>query len=153
PVPPASTGRKASKAATPQKASAVSKSTKGAPGGNGRAWAATEKELAVLERLGKEGVWQVGGRELKLTNLEKILFPPTPDTDEEPITKRELIAYFGRIGPVLLPHLADRPLNLHRFPNGAGGPAFWQKDLPPHTPDWLRKWKESEAWLGGLHRD
>src|SRR5439155_446935 len=55
PMPPASTGRKASKAATPQKASAPSKSTQGAPATDGRAWAATEDELAVLERLGKEG--------------------------------------------------------------------------------------------------
>jgi bifunctional non-homologous end joining protein LigD len=42
----------------------------------------------------------------------------------------------------MLPHLADRPLNLHRFPNGVGGPGFWQKDIPATAPSWLRRWKE-----------
>jgi bifunctional non-homologous end joining protein LigD len=122
---------------------------KAAPGKPQRA---TEEELEALRRLGNEGIWRVGGRELKLTNLDKILFPPRPDTNEQPITKRELIAYFGQIGPVLLPHLAERPLNLNRFPNGVGGPSFWQKDIPKHAPDWLRRWTESEAWLDGEHR-
>jgi bifunctional non-homologous end joining protein LigD len=115
--------------------------------------AATREELDALARMSQEGLWHVGGRELKLTNLDKVLFPPKPDTDETPITKRELIAYFGRIGPVLLPHLAERPLNLNRFPNGVGGPNFWQKDIPAHAPAWLRRWVESEAWQGGEHRD
>ncbi len=115
--------------------------------------AATPEELDALAAMGQEGLWRVGGRELKLTNLDKVLFPPKPDTDEAPIAKRELIAYFGRIGPVLLPHLAERPLNLNRFPNGVGGPNFWQKDIPAHAPAWLRRWVESEAWQGGEHRD
>jgi bifunctional non-homologous end joining protein LigD len=115
--------------------------------------AATPEELDALGRMGHEGVWNVGGRELKLTNLDKVLFPPKPETDEAPVTKRELIAYFGRIGPAMLPHLADRPLNLNRFPNGVGGPSFWQKDIPAHAPPWLRRWVESEAWLDGEHRD
>ena len=90
----------------------------------------------------KEGLWSVGGRELKLTNLDKVLFPPLDGSGEAPITKRELIAYFGRIAPAMLPHLAERPLNLQRFPNGVGGPGFWQKDIPSTAPDWLRRWKE-----------
>ena len=124
----------------------------GPPGGHGRPKgtekpaAATEEELAALARLGREGLWQVGGRELKLTNLDKVLFPPRSGTKEEAITKRELIAYFGQIGPALLPHLRDRPLNLNRFPNGAGGPSFWQKDLPATAPSWLPRWKET--WDG-----
>ena len=55
-------------------------------------------------------------------------------SDEAPVTKRELIGYFARIAPVMLPHLADRPLNLQRFPNGAGAPGFWQKDIPTSAP-------------------
>jgi bifunctional non-homologous end joining protein LigD len=104
---------------------------------------ATEEELEALERMPKEGLWSVGGRELKLTNLDKTLFPPLQGTGAEPITKRELVAYFGRIAPAMLPHLAERPLNLHRFPNGVGGPGFWQKDIPTTAPPWLRRWKET----------
>ena len=67
---------------------------------------ATDAELDTLAGLGREGVWSIGGRELKLTNLDKVLFPPHPATpDEPPITKRDLVAYFGRIAPVMLPHL------------------------------------------------
>ena len=93
------------------------------------------EELDALDALGKEGVWQVGGRELKLTNLDKPLFEPRDGGG--PITKRELIRYFARIAPTMLPHLADRPLNLQRFPNGAGAPGFWQKDIPETAPKWL----------------
>jgi bifunctional non-homologous end joining protein LigD len=113
---------------------------------------ATDDELEALTALGKEGVWHIGGRELKLTNLDKVLFPPHRATpDEPPITKRDLVAYFGRIGPVLLPHLAERPLNLNRFPNGVGGPSFWQKDIPETAPPWLRRWRED--WEKGWHGD
>jgi bifunctional non-homologous end joining protein LigD len=104
--------------------------------------AATPEELEALARIPKEGIWSVGGRELKLTNLDKVLFPPIEGTKEPPTTKRELIAYFGHIAPAMLPHLVDRPLNLHRFPNGVGGPGFWQKDIPATAPSWLRRWKE-----------
>ena len=105
-------------------------------------WAATDEELEALAALGKEGVWRVGGQDLKLTNLDKPLFPPLDGSDEGPITKRELIRYFARIAPTMLTHLEDRPLNLHRFPNGVGGPSFWQKDLPESTPGWLTRWLE-----------
>jgi bifunctional non-homologous end joining protein LigD len=106
-------------------------------------WEATAEELEALDGLGKEGVWRIGGQDLKLTNLDKILFPPLDGSGEEPITKRELVRYFARIAPTMLPHLADRALNLHRFPNGAGGPSFWQKDLPASTPGWLNRWVET----------
>jgi bifunctional non-homologous end joining protein LigD len=109
---------------------------------SGKPQAATEEELRALAALGKEGLWSVGGRQLKLTNLDKVLFPPPDGSAEDPITKRELVAYFGRIGPAMLPHLAERPLNLQRFPNGVAGPGFWQKDIPATAPDWLRRWKE-----------
>jgi bifunctional non-homologous end joining protein LigD len=102
------------------------------------ATSATAQELEALETMGKEGIWRIGGHELKLTNLDKPLFEADP-----PITKRELIAYFARIAPTILPHLADRPLNLQRFPNGAGAPGFWQKDIPDTAPTWLRRWHET----------
>ncbi len=105
---------------------------------NGHPTTATADELAALEAMGKEGTWRVGGHELKLTNLDKPLFDGDP-----PITKRELIAYFARIAPTMLPHLRDRPLNLQRFPNGAGAPGFWQKDIPGTAPGWLTRWHET----------
>ncbi len=100
--------------------------------------AASAEELDALARLGKEGTWQIGGHELKLTNLDKPIFDGEP-----PITKRELIGYFVRIAPAMLPHLRERPLNLQRFPNGAGAPGFWQKDIPATAPAWLRRWHET----------
>jgi bifunctional non-homologous end joining protein LigD len=102
---------------------------------------ATDEELAALQALPKEGTWSVGGHELKLTNLDKPLFDGRDGAG--PITKRELIGYFARIAPTMLPHLEDRPLNLHRFPNGANGPSFWQKDMPESAPKWLRIWHET----------
>jgi len=118
------------------------------------AWEATPEELAALDAMEKDGTWTVGGFELKLTNLDKPLFPPRagdPEADGSalkqgalpgPVTKRELIRYFVRIAPAMLPHLAERPLNLHRFPNGPDGPGFWQKDIPSTAPTWLRRWRE-----------
>ena len=105
-------------------------------------WAPADAELAALAALGKEGTWRVGGVDLKLTNLDKPLFPPSEGDAGGPVAKRELVAYFARIAPVMLPHLAERPLNLHRFPNGPDGPGFWQKDLKPTDPSWLRRWRE-----------
>ncbi len=101
-------------------------------------WTATDDELAALDALGKEGVWTLGGNELKLTNLDKPLFEADP-----PVTKRELIRYFARIAPAMLTHLDGRPLNLQRFPNGAGSPGFWQKDIPATAPTWLTRWHET----------
>ncbi len=101
-------------------------------------WTVTDDELKALDALGKEGLWRVGADELKLTNLDKPLFAADP-----PVTKRELIAYFARIAPTMLPHLRDRPLNLQRFPNGAGAPGFWQKDIPETAPRWLTRWRET----------
>ena len=102
------------------------------------AWQVTDDELGALEALGQEGTWHVGGHDLKVTNLDKTIFPADP-----PVTKRELIRYFARIAPTMLPHLADRPLNLQRFPNGAGAPGFWQKDIPATAPTWLTRWHET----------
>ena len=116
-------------------------------------WApATAEELAALERLGKDGTWTVGGVELKLTNLDKVLFPPasTPP-DDQPVVKRDLIRYFGLIAPAMLPHLEDRPLNLQRFPDGATKPGFWQKDLRPTDPPWLARWKEAGVEARGAN--
>jgi bifunctional non-homologous end joining protein LigD len=106
----------------------------------------TAAELAALEDLGTGGRWEVFGRELRLTNLDKELFPGRDD--DPPVTKRELISYTAQIAPVILPYLAGRPLNMHRFPGGASQPGFWHKQLPDHAPQWVPRWRNPEAKPG-----
>jgi bifunctional non-homologous end joining protein LigD len=106
----------------------------------------TDEELAALDELGAGGRWDVFGRELRLTNLDKELFPGRDG--EPPVTKRELISYTARIAPVVLPYLAGRPLNMHRFPGGAAEPGFWHKQLPDHAPEWVPRWRNPEAKAG-----
>jgi bifunctional non-homologous end joining protein LigD len=103
-------------------------------------------EVAALDDLGTAGTWPVFGRELRLTNLDKVLFPARDG--EQPVTKRELVGYTARIAPVVLPYLAGRALNMHRFPNGAGRPGFWHKQLPDHAPDWIPRWRNPAADRG-----
>ena len=73
----------------------------------------------------------VEGRVLKLSNLTKVMYPATG------FTKGDLIDYYRRIAPVLLPHLAARPLTLKRYPNGVEGKFFYEKQCPKHRPDWI----------------
>ena len=131
------------------------------------------EELAELDALGSEGRWRVFGRELRVTNLDKQLFPGRPadrdgrrgrpadrsgrsrgakgdaragdHPDEKPVTKRDLLRYAAQIAPVILPYLSGRALNLHRFPDGIDGKAFWQRDLPAHAPDWLPRWQHRDS--------
>ncbi|MGH2488291.1 MAG: DNA ligase D, partial [Candidatus Limnocylindria bacterium] len=99
---------------------------------------ATDEELAALDALAREGTWDIGGQTLKLTNLDKVLFPARePDTN--PITKRDLIRYHVTVAKVMVPHLRRHGLTLQRFPDGVGRPGFWQKDLPSHTPAWITR--------------
>src|ERR1700753_3819430 len=72
------------------------------------------------------------GRELKLTNWDKVLFPGSG------FTKGELIPYYARIAPAVLPHLRDRPLTLKRYPNGVDAPFFYEKNSPAHRPAWVQ---------------
>ncbi|HEY1641129.1 MAG TPA: DNA polymerase ligase N-terminal domain-containing protein [Streptosporangiaceae bacterium] len=106
-------------------------------------------ELAALDALGAGGTWHVFGRDLRLTNLDKVLFPGRPD--EAPVSKRELIRYAAQIAPVALPYLSDRALNMHRFPGGADTRGFWHKQLPDHAPDWIGRWDNPEAERGRTH--
>ena len=111
--------------------------------------APTQDELAALDELGAGGAWEIFGRRLKLTNLDKDLFPGRDGGP--PVTKRELIRYTARVAPVILPYLAGRPLNMHRFPGGADKPGFWHRQLPEHAPDWLPRWQDPEADRGKTH--
>ncbi len=83
----------------------------------GRAGAATEID--------------VEGRRLRLTNLDKVLYPQTG------FTKAGVVDYYARIAPVMLAHLSRRPVTLVRYPNGVEGSSFFEKRCPPHRPDWV----------------
>jgi bifunctional non-homologous end joining protein LigD len=73
----------------------------------------------------------VEGRELELSNLDKVLYPKAG------FTKGELIDWYARIGEVLLPHLRGRPLTLKRYPEGVEGKHFYEKRCPSHRPEWV----------------
>ena len=73
----------------------------------------------------------VAGKRVKLTNLDKVLYPATG------ITKRDVIQYYRDIAPVLLPHLRNRPITLKRYPNGVAAPFFYEKRCPVHRPEWV----------------
>jgi bifunctional non-homologous end joining protein LigD len=104
---------------------------------------ASPAELAALDELGRAGVWELQERRLRLTNLDKVLFPAREG--EDPLTKRDLVRYYATIAPVMLPYLEGRPVNLHRYPDGADRPGFWHKEVPPHAPEWLARWRNVEA--------
>jgi bifunctional non-homologous end joining protein LigD len=74
-----------------------------------------------------------GARTLRLRNLDKVFWP------EEGITKGDLLAYYERIAPALVPHLRDRPFTMKRYPDGIEGGHFFQKDAPVHMPEWIER--------------
>jgi bifunctional non-homologous end joining protein LigD len=73
-----------------------------------------------------------GRRELRLSNLDKLFWA------DEGITKGDLIAYYEAVAPVLVPHLRGRPFTMRRYPDGAAGKAFFQKEAPKHMPEWIK---------------
>jgi bifunctional non-homologous end joining protein LigD len=97
--------------------------------------------LTALDELGNEGTWHVFGRKLRVTNLEKELFPPG-------ITKRELLGYAAAVAPTVLPYLSGRAVNLRRHPNGAQTKGFWHKQRPDHAPAWVSAWDNPEVSAG-----
>ena len=83
---------------------------------------------------------------MQLTNLDKVLFP------QSGYTKRDLVRYYTTIAPAILPYLRERPLNVHRWPDGVDGkPGFWQKQIPAHAPDWVARWDHPEAGRSQSH--
>jgi bifunctional non-homologous end joining protein LigD len=74
---------------------------------------------------------EVEGRQLTLSNLDKVLYP------EVGFTKAEVIDYYTRIAPYLLPHVSNRPLTFKRYPDGVEGKFFFEKNAPSHAPDWV----------------
>jgi bifunctional non-homologous end joining protein LigD len=85
-------------------------------------------------------VIEAGSHEIEVSNADKVFFP------ESGITKGDLAEYYGRIAGTMLPHVADRALSLHRFPDGIDGGGFFQKETPDYFPDWIpRKSLEKEG--------
>jgi bifunctional non-homologous end joining protein LigD len=80
----------------------------------------------------KKETVEIQGRHLQLSNLDKVLYP------DAGFTKAQVIDYYVRIAPVLLPHLKDRPLTLKRYPDGVNAMHFYEKNAPAHRPEWVK---------------
>jgi bifunctional non-homologous end joining protein LigD len=85
----------------------------------------------------------VQGKKLSVSNLNKVLYPKAG------FTKGQVIDYYIRIAPVLLPHLRDRPLTMKRYPNGVDAEFFYEKNCPSHRPSWV---KTAKVWSEGNNR-
>ena len=83
-------------------------------------------------------------RPLRLSNLDKVYFP------DEGYTKGDLIQYYASVAPVLLPHLAGRPISMSRYPEGIKGQSFYEKRAPGHQPDWMRTTPVPSDSQGGV---
>ncbi len=94
--------------------------------------ASTDQPITARIEGGRdEGVLKVDGREVRVTHLDRVLFPRTG------FTKGDLIDYYAAISPVMLPHLRNRPLSMRRFPAGVDEDGFWEKQCPEFRPDWV----------------
>ncbi|HET9849240.1 MAG TPA: non-homologous end-joining DNA ligase [Candidatus Dormibacteraeota bacterium] len=107
---------------------------------------ATAAELEALDAMPKEGHWEIGGRTVHLTNLDKLLFP------EDRYSKRDLIRYYVQVAPVMIPHYSRRPLSMNPHPDGIHGKSYWVKDKPGYAPEWIptfryRDQKSLKDWI------
>jgi bifunctional non-homologous end joining protein LigD len=102
-----------------------------------------EPVASYLPMPNKETVVEIEGKHLKVSNLDKVMYP------EVGFTKGQLIDYYARIAPVLLPHLKDRPLTLKRYPNGVTGMHFYEKNCPEHRPEFVQT---AAVWSEGNNR-
>lgn len=91
----------------------------------------------------KTSVVEIEGKQLTLSNLDKVLYP------EAGFTKGQVIDYYVRVSPVLLPHLKGRPLTMKRYPEGVNGMHFYEKNCPSHRPPWV---KTAPIWSEGNNR-
>src|SRR5690242_3002808 len=94
--------------------------------------------------MAKTHVVEIDGKKLNLSNLDKVLYPATG------FTKGQVIDYYVRIAPVLLPHIAGHPLTLKRYPEGVDHEFFYEKNAPMHRPEWV---KVAPIWSEGNNRN
>jgi bifunctional non-homologous end joining protein LigD len=97
-----------------------------------------EQPETIVERYGR--------RELKLANLDKPFWP------DEGIAKGDLLDYYRAVARVLVPHLRNRPFTMRRYPDGAYGKAFFQKDAPSHMPDWIKTFRVEVSTRGSTRQ-
>ncbi len=90
-----------------------------------------------------DSIVEIQGRQLKLSNLEKVLYPATG------FTKKDVIDYYIRIAPAIIPHLSGRALTMKRYPNGVDSQYFYEKNAPKHRPDWVNT---VPVWSHGNNR-
>lgn len=88
--------------------------------------------MAGSKKKGRDREVAIGNRKLRLTNLDKVLYPKAK------FTKAEVIDYYAKAADALVPHLRGRPLTMRRFPDGVEGKAFFEKRSPKHRPDWVK---------------
>ena len=105
--------------------------------------AAPVAAAAPVKQARVPAVLEIDGHQIKLTNLEKVLFP------EDGYTKADLIRYYTEVSPYLVPFITDRPLTLKPFPDGIAGPSFYQKDKPGFTPRWIASWTDTSVDRAG----
>ena len=96
-----------------------------------------------LESTRMDSAIEVQGKHLKLSNLQKVLYPTSG------FTKRDVIDYYVRIAPAMIPHLSGRALTMKRYPNGVDGEFFYEKNAPKHRPDWVNT---VPVWSHGNNR-
>jgi bifunctional non-homologous end joining protein LigD len=104
--------------------------------GGGKRKAESGKRARVVIPAAGDAVLNVEGRDVRLTNLHKIFWPPDGGNDK--ITKGQLIQYYADVAPVLLPHITDRAMVMKRYPHGAFGEFFFMKRAPEPRPSWIR---------------
>ncbi len=110
--------------------------------------AATPDELDALARLpAAGGTWEVEGRTVRVSNLDKVLIPAGPGRPAT--TKRDLIAHYAALAPALAPYLWARPVNVRRFPDGIEHDGFWQRAVPRGAPEWIQRWPDPDR---GTHQ-
>ena len=98
---------------------------------SGRAFTVEFPQPLPAEKRGDAWWMDADGRELRLSNLDKVFWP------DEGYTKGDLLAYYYNVAELILPHLRERPLTMKRMPDGISGPFFYEKTAPSHTPDWI----------------
>jgi bifunctional non-homologous end joining protein LigD len=94
--------------------------------------------------MSEKAILEVERRKIPVSNLNKVLYPKAG------FTKGQVIDYYIRIAPVLLPHLKDRPLTMKRYPNGVEAEFFYEKNCPSHRPKWV---KTARVWSEGNNRN
>ena len=100
---------------------------------SGRAFTVEFPTPLPVEQRGDAWWMEADGRELRLSNLDKVFWP------DEGYTKGDLLAYYFNVAELILPYLRERPLTMKRMPDGMAGPFFYEKTAPSHTPDWIAR--------------